>query len=281
MQDLTTEADCRLAYLDILAGCTAESGGKFVVKHSTESDYCLTERVRRHFLKEGTRMGLVSESDQLELLAKRGIWTAEDEKAYLEAKDELDSLVISSKNLVIPQQIKDMQRMIKEARDKLHTNFGTRAELIGTTKEVFALRRASEHHILRSFYKDSSLKHPLFTEAEADDIEPQRLHIFMDIYESVVGTFTEKNLKRISVCPFFLNVFYGAKDSAFAFYGKPVIELSLYQLSLFGKGKFYKSLLEEPEIIRCPEEYYSDLSKVIQHYDRQYSILAGKRSAGR
>lgn len=278
MQELVTETDCRLVYLDILNGYTVS--GEHVVKHSTEFDYCLTERVRQKFLIDGAKLGLVSEKEKLILLSEHGVWTNQEENGYLAAKDELDSLLLSAKNLYIPQQIEDMKRRITEARHRLQEDFGQRAVLIGTTKEVFAMRRASEAHILRSFYKDPDFKHPEFTQEDADAIEPAELHIFMDIYESVAETYVERNMKRICVCPFFLSSFYVCKDSVFNFFGKAVVQLSLYQVSLFNKGKFYKNIFEEPDIVRCPEEYYSDLSKVIKHYDQQYSILLGKRRAG-
>jgi len=46
---------------------------------------------------------------------------------------------------------------------------------------------------------------------------------------------------------------------------------------LFSRGGYYKDILEQSSQ-RPPEEYYDDLDSVIQFYDRQYSIILGKRT---
>jgi len=110
-------------------------------------------------------------------------------------------------------------------------------------------------------------------------LKERDIRIYLRLYHRVHGLFNEKNFKRIAVCPFFLNPFCLSNEDIFSFFGKPVIDLTVYQISLFGKGRYYKQLVSDPEVKSPPEEYYTDdLDKVIKFYDQQYSILVGKRT---
>ena len=60
-------------------------------------------------------------------------------------------------------------------------------------------------------------------------------------------------------------------DDPVKFYGKNVLELSMYQMNLFSRGKFYKSVLVEGK--DPPEQYYEeDYPNGLQELAKWYEI---------
>jgi len=276
-QELNKEEDCRLVYVDIVRGYSLDESGTYYIKHFTELDTAETERKRQLYLREATRFGLTSEKERLDVLARFGHWSTEDEQSYQTAIEEITGLEISARKLIIPSQKEEIEARIQTKRRENQKNFTTRAQLLGLTKETHANRKAAEHHILSSFYKDSALSVPQFSQEELDNLSENDLQIFMDIYRSTHEVFSEKNMKRIAVCPFFLSAYLVSNDNPYFFFGKHIAYLTIYQLSLFGRGSYYKMIMEETPA-RPPDEFYEDLSQVIRFYDQQYSIILGKRN---
>jgi hypothetical protein len=277
-RELKTEQDSRLVYADIVRGYSCDPSGKFFLRHLTELDNAQTEQKRREFLKEAESVGLMSEKKKLELLAVNEHWTKEDEASYQQYQEDLNNLRLSLRKLIIPQQIEAMEKTIQEKEQENRERWETRLQLLQPTSEYFSLKRASEYHILTSFYQNAALTKPLFSAEELDDLSNKNLQKFIDIYHDVHCVFTEKNFKRIAICPFFLNSYLVSEENPYFFFGLPIARLSIYQLALFSRGGYYKHIIEE-SAARPPEDYYDDLDKVIQFYDRQYSIILGKRNS--
>lgn len=277
-RELITEQDCRVLFSDIVNGYSRDENGTFFLKHYSELDLSETEYIKRRYISSGRKEGLVSEEEKLTLLREKGHWSAEEEASYQETRAKLEEHYYSLKKLVIPQQIEHMNKMIRLEETKLREQFSYRSELLGMTLEQYATKRASESHILRSFCKDGLLQTPYFTDEDMDELTAKQMGVYIDIYHTAHDVFYERNFKKIAVCPFFLNGYNLCADNPQIFFGRPVVYLTLYQQSLFSRGRYYKNILNDPESKTPPEEYYTDLDQVIKFYDRQYSIMLGKRS---
>lgn len=275
--DFKTESDCRLAFAEIVKGYSCDPSGSFFIRHASELIHAQTELKRREFLEEAKKAGVLPEKEKLVLLALHEHWAQADEQEYQQYLEEIESLRISLQKLVIPQQIAHMEQMMNDKISEHKDKWRTRAELLGLTCETYSSRKASEYHVLSAFFKDKLLTQPMFPQEERDDISADELSRLVDIYQESTQIFSDKNMKRIAVCPFFLNAYLVCNDNPFFFFGKPIVDLTIYQLALFSRGAFYKNVVEEsPQ--RPPEEYYDDLDKVIKFYDQQWSIILGKRN---
>lgn len=277
-QDLKTEADCRVIYADIINGYSALAPGNIFLKHNSELQNCLLEISRRHYFADSGSKGLLSEKDKLALLAEYGHWSVKEEEDYQQKISELESLRFSSKKLIIPQQQEHMAGEIKKKEKEMHSSFIERVQLLGMTKEYYANKKSQEEHILKSFYKDTKLSIPLFSTEESDNLQYREVSAYTQIYRDAHSVYFERNFKRIAVCYFFLNAFLMTEGNIYNFFGTPIINLTIYQLSLLGKGCYYKNLIQDLGIKSPPEEYYDDLDSVIKYFDQQYSIEIGKRS---
>ena len=65
----------------------------------------------------------------------------------------------------------------------------------------------------------------------------------MNCFADTYAVFNDDQIKLISVCPFFMNNFSLCGDDAYAYFGKPIIELTNFQISLLNTAKYTKSLI--------------------------------------
>ena len=86
------------------------------------------------------------------------------------------------------------------------------------------------------------------------------------LYNKSVEKFQSNHLKNISVSGFFTNIFYLCENNAHVFFGKPLVNLSFYQLELFGYGRYYKSMIENSEK-KPPEHISEDPEKLVEWFE--------------
>ena len=64
----------------------------------------------------------------------------------------------------------------------------------------------------------------------------------------------------------FLNIFRLAGDSIYEFYGKPIVDLSFYQINLVSYGRYFINVLSEMKD-KIPENIMSDPDKIIEYVE--------------
>ena len=85
-------------------------------------------------------------------------------------------------------------------------------------------------------------------------------------YNKNTKKFGSSNLKKISLSGFFTNLFYLCENNAYTFFGKPLVELTFYQVELFGYGRYYKSLMENSEA-QVPDDVKEDPEKLVEWFE--------------
>ena len=155
----------------------------------------------------------------------------------------------------------------------------SRNDLVEPTIESYCDKIINELYVYKALFKDSELKEPYLTEEEFDNLSFQELGELVKIYNGTIQAFTEENIKKIGVNSFFLNAFLMCDNDPVKFYGKNVLDLTVYQMSLFSRGKYYKSILTEGS--EPPSEYYDDdkngMDNLVKWYDSEHSRIMGKR----
>ena len=109
----------------------------------------------------------------------------------------------------------------------------------------FASKKSNEAHILQSYYKDPELKNKLFSQEEFDDFEDEKVISIFGIFNKHSENFNIDLLKKIAISPIFLNLFNLSGDNIYHFYGKPIINLTFYQIELFSLATNFKNILAE------------------------------------
>ena len=260
---------CLNVYRDIINGHSSVLDGsqELYVKHLTDRDQAHFQYKREHFQALAEEKGLLSEEDYVEMLQKTGHWSKEEEETYNNLNIEIKNLESTRDNLFLEAQRKRIEERINkktEERDKLSQ---ARSELKVNTIEDFSENKLHDFIVSFTFYKDRELKDLLYTEEEFDLLDTSELSELMNKFADIHADFRDEQMKLISVCPFFVNIFTLCGENAYAFFSKPIVELTNFQTSLLNAGKYSRSLIMNSKA--APEDYYESPKKLSEWYELQ------------
>jgi len=275
---LNTEKECRNAYRDILLGRSFVKEKGIYIKHFKEEDIGKIDCIYQNSIDEGKKIGLVFERDQLKWLKKQEYWVDDDEEVFINAKLAVKDAEEHKMSLALDEQREKMDEVIEEKNEELSKVAKERAELIGITLEKYASQKVNEKYVYYSFYKEKELKELCYTEEEFDNLTNEGLAEIVGIYNRIVSVMSEENIKRIAVNAFFLNPYFICDDDPVRFFGKNVLELTIYQMNLFSRGKFYKSIINEGK--SPPDEIYERpdyIEKLARFYENAFNMLQADR----
>lgn len=257
-------------YKDIILGYSYIQSENIYIKHPCEIDLGFIEDLYIQHFNEAKIRGLPDEKEKIKELCEAEIWFEEKEKKIIYNQRQISNLKDTLKKIFIKSQTTSVNNQIKELEKELKEISEEREKLIGTTAEKYANKKSNEMIIYRSFFKDQNLKETLFTEEMFDEMELQDLTKYILIYNKVMENFNQKNLKKIAALPFFLNISFLAEDNIFIFYGKSIIQLSNFQIELFSNGRSYKNVISKG--VNPSEEYYDNLDDLVEWYELNKSI---------
>ncbi len=282
---MSNSRQLRQKFTEILKGFSFTDSffGKINIKHLNNLDISEISYYTEIALQDALKKGIPSYEEKLDYLIKNNLWdiSAEDKinknkKLIQDFQTNKSNEHLKSKRDLWINEIEKLNKEIKELEIK-------KSLLINDTAEGFANKKSNELHILYSFYRDKDFKIPLFTNEEFNNLELKETKEIFDIFADYITSFDSQILKRISLSPFFLNMFYLSPENIYHFFGKPIVELTFYQLELWQwASKFRHDLQEFPNI---PSDIMSDPDKIIeyvelnQNYNKRFS-KTGEQAAG-
>jgi len=255
----------KLIYNDIIKGYSEihlEKYGKVYFKHLTVEDSAGLEDTTDFYKSKAEGLGLPSEKEQLKILNEQGIWTDEEEQRRAELSSFVDGLRNSRKKLFLQKQLAGIDNQLNEAQDKLKDLETSKAESIGLTSERYAQKKSSEHYIRSVLYKDNQFKEKVISIEEFDHLTELDLNKLFEGYMEISKMFDDNSIKRISLAPFFLSIFYICGDDVVNLFGKPVIKLTFNQTNLFTYARYYKQMISDAKV-KPPEDLYKDPDKLV------------------
>ena len=273
----------KVVFSEVLKGFTlieSENYGKIQVKHFTNFDSAELDIKNKLFYDKAISQGLPSRNDRIEYLLKENIWTEEKNKEILQVKSMLAGLRNSKTKVFLQSHIDSINNQIGENQKKLAGLEFEKEELIGFCAENYASRRINEHYMYNAVLDRKGEK--LFGAEEFEELEESKLVELIGLYNKSTKKFDSNNLKKISLSGFFTNLFYLCENNAHVFFGKPLVDLTFYQIELFGYGRYYKSLMENSET-QVPDDVKEDPEKMVEWFDSTKSAretLEKSKNAG-
>lgn len=261
--------DLRKAFLDICNGYSKMLLDKSVVyiKHLSHKEHIDLDEVEEESLSRAKAAGLPDEKTQLDFLKKEGLWTDKNENEIVQQELFLKQMNDGKKHLILPSILEVHLRQIKEGEEKLQLILLKRKKLIGDTCESLATKIVNEYYIYRSLFKDKDLKNNLFSEEEFNDLSDEELEKITIIYNKSIEYCSEDNIKKIALQDFFLNYFYLIDEDIYSFFGKPVIDLTYYQLKLINYAKYFKGIFSQFPIESIPNDIKKDPDKLVSYVE--------------
>lgn len=281
---LKNSKECRNAYRDILQGYSHIPNGDKYIKHFAEADLGLLENIYNSYKIGALEMGLMTEKDKLAFLKEEDFWTEEEENEYRQAKSDLSDTIDHLSKIVIPEQREKFKEEVQKDEIALREISIDRDDIVNPTVESYCNKKINEDYVYRAFYKNEQLTEPYYTKEEYGELSYREIGGIVQEYNESISSYSEKNIKRIAVNTFFLNAFMMSDNDPVKFYGKAVLEMTVYQMNLYTRGKFCKSILQESEL-GPPDQHYRDEAEGVEHlmnwFDNEYNLINSRREQQR
>lgn len=277
------ESSLKVVFSEILRGHTLVSSPKYgdvKIKHFNNFDSAELDIKNDFYYQKAINEGLPTREQRIDYLLKEKIWTPEKNKEIIHLKSFIKGLKSSKSKVFLQAHIDQINTQINENQLKLSKMELEKEDLIGFCAESYASRRINEHYMFNALCDEKNQR--LFTREEFEDLSEEKLMEYIALYNKSTKKFKHETLQKISVSGFFTNLFYLCDNNAHVFFGKPLVELTFYQVELFGSGRYFKSLMEQADA-NVPEEIKDDPEKIIEWFDSTKSakeVLEKSRNAG-
>ena len=259
----------RVIYADVLSGYTKVVDNKYkeaFIKHLDTVDAADMDVIKDTHYKDAKEKGLPTEKERLEYLDEQKEWTTQEENELLGLQSYVRQLEVNKSKLFLERERNSIINQIKEIEGDIAIKGAKRMEFIGITSDSFSSKKANEHYIFQSLFKDRECSESLLSEEEFDELSSKDIYYLVDIYNTHMKRCNAINLKRIALSGFFLNFFYLCEDNPFTFFGKPAVALTFYQAELFGHAKFFKHILQDSKN-KPPHDIMDNPDAIIDWYE--------------
>ena len=256
--------ELKLVFSEIVEGYSltrSELFGDLKIKHINNYDSAKTDIKNNYYFEKAVSQGLPKREEKLEYLIKEKLWDPEKDKEADRLKEMLKGMNRTKSKLFLQAQIDAIKKDIADNEIKLSNILAEKESVIGFTAEEYANRRINEYYMHISVLDEEGKQ--LFGENEFDELEQDQVNDIMRVYEKNNRKFKAEILKKISLADFFTNIFYLCEDNVFNFYGKPVIDLTFYQIEIYSYGRYFKSIIQNSEE-KIPDHIVEDPDKLIE-----------------
>jgi len=263
--DTINKNKLRILFVDILKGYTIAyyKNNKLYFKHNTSLDSGDIDHFKEEFIQKAKKNSLPTEDQKEEYVIKEKLWSVEKNEEIKKIKSYISNLKQTKSKLFKNDDIANINKQINEENVKLFTLVSERKELLGFTVEDYANKKINEYYMFNCLFKDKDLKYKFFSEEEFDELENKDFSEVFEIYNNINKSFVENNLKKISLSPYYLSLFNLSDDNPYYMYGKPIVDLTFYQMEIFGYARYFKNALSQAKH-RPPDEYYEDPNKLVE-----------------
>ncbi len=256
--------ELKLVFSEIVEGYSltrSELFGDLKIKHINNYDSAKTDIKNNYYFEKAVSQGLPKREEKVEYLIKEKLWDPEKDKEADRLKEMLKGMNRTKSKLFLQAQIDAIKKDIADNEIKLSNILAEKESVIGFTAEEYANRRINEYYMHISILDEEGKQ--LFGENEFDELEQDQVNDIMRVYEKNNRKFKAEILKKISLADFFTNIFYLCEDNVFNFYGKPVIDLTFYQIEIYSYGRYFKSIIQNSEE-KIPDHIVEDPDKLIE-----------------
>ena len=241
--------------------------GKTVyIKHFSIRDQRYIHRFYNKYKSIAESKGIPSEKEMLDSLRGDGLWSDDDDRKIIDLEQELEGLRSSKRLSFLPSQKKHIQDTIELKSRELNFLFGKKLELVGKTSERYGSQRSNEEFIRYLIYSDQQCSRHFFDDEEFSDLSEEEVEFFVKENDAITKRLNELNIQHVVLRDFF-NMYISQTEDVSAFYGKPIIELSIYQLKLAIYAKIFFNMFQDHEDI--PERMKHDPEAIFDFVERK------------
>lgn len=230
-------------------------GRTFYIKHQSSNDLVDFDDIYNLYLDKAISRGLETKQEILDSLDKEGVWTSKDESGIESQSFYVESLRRNKKNIVLKSALTKINDQLKEAEEKLKELEEKKSRLISNSAEQYALNRANDFYIYNSFYKDKDLNNRLYSQEEFDYINNKEVSDMIVLYNTFHEKFKDENIQNLAIQDFY-KIYYHFSETCQDFFGRPVVDLTNFQINLILYTRIFKNIFDQHDDI--PERIKHD-----------------------
>jgi hypothetical protein len=234
------------------------------IKHFSIRDQRYIHRFYNKYKTIAEEKGIPCEEEMLFSLRENGIWTDDDDQKICSLEQEIEGLKGSQRVVLLPSHKKSLQKTIAEKQIELITLLGKKREVVGKTSESYGSQRSNEEFIRYLLYKDYSCQNHLFNDKDFAELSEDAVSFFVRQNEQISERLQEKQIQEAVLRDFF-NMYLSQTEDVSSFYGKPIVELSAYQLKLALYARVFFNIFQYHEDI--PEHIKKDPEAIFNFVD--------------
>lgn len=260
-------------YWEIVTGSSAfvVDNRTYYVKHMSPKDAGVIEVRENYYYNKAKSQGIPTNEEKIKQLIADGLYDEKNDKKIEQNKITLANLTRTRRKLYLTRDLESIDKQMKEISEETRLLEEKKNELLDNTCEIYTGKRMNEFYIYYSVYKDEDCKIKNFSIEEFEEMDQTELFIFVNAYSKSAQKFSNHNIKRIGVSGFFLNYFYLSDDNPYFFFGKPISNLTFYQVELFGYARYFKDIMGKSSV-KHPDEYNDDVDKIIDWYESSSNL---------
>ena len=245
------------------------------IKHVSIRDQRYLHNYYEKYRELAISKGLPSEEYQLEYVRNEGIWEDSDELAIENLKFEIKNLKQTARAVFLQSQKEDFLNQVEEKSNELIALQEKRKEIVGQTAETYAEIRSGDEILRFLLFKNKELTDHLYSEEEFGELESWQILKLSEIYKDVQKRLTDSTIQKAVLRPFF-SMYLSLCEDVNGFYGKPITELTIYQLRVVLFGRMFHNIFQYTQDI--PDYIKDDPEKLIAYSESQRND--GKNSGG-
>lgn len=251
-------AQLRRSYAAIIQGYSPVwvKGVPAFLKHFSSIEQAEIDDDYIYWRDKAVKEGLKTEDARLKFVIEKGVWTLADEEWIKNQRSSISTMNSTKRTLHLPSQIKALAEDIKREEKKLVDKIHERRDVIGMTAETYAEQKINESFIYKALFRDKDLKTPLYSGEEFEEFDKKDIYELIRIHNETSASFSDLNLKKISIAHFFQDALHLCQGSLIDLFGIPIARLTHYQSSLGMYGLYFKRIFESDS--RPPEHLMSD-----------------------
>jgi|TARA_R100000995_G_C3473298_1_gene119501 hypothetical protein len=234
------------------------------IKHVSIKDQRYLHKYYERYKTLATQKGLETSEERLTRVKNDGMWSSEDDGKISSLEFELKNLRVTQKNLPLPSQRQKLGEEIKEKEQDLISLKSKRKEIIGKTADDYAMSRSGDEILRFLIFKDQDLTDHFYGATEFDELEVWEVLKINKLQLEVSERLSDKKIQEAVLRPFF-GLYLSLFDDVAGFYGKPVVNLSHYQLRVAYFSKVFYNIFQNVEDI--PDDYKQDPEKLLAFAD--------------
>ncbi len=236
-------------------------GVPIYLKHFSIKDQRYIHRFYEKYKNIALNKGIPCEKEILNQLRQDGLWSDDDDLKIASLEMEIESLKQAKNLLMLPSQKEKYQQDINERSTELLRLKINRKDVMGKTAEDYASARSNEEFIRYILYKDRNLTEHFFTDSEFENLTDNQIGKLIAQHKACNNRINE-NVIQEAVLRDFFNMYLSQTEDVSSFYGKPIIQLSVYQLKLALYARIFFNIFQYNDDI--PESIKKDPNAILR-----------------